>query len=160
MWGSNSVYNLIRGDQLLTTQSEPPQQLLKQQQQSGPGEGSGDAAFALVINGVRIFSRGANLVPFELLEAMVNLSYINRTLRSVVAGQMNMLRVWGGGMYQADAFYDACDEMGILLYHDAMFCQRAYPTDDAFVSNVKAELAYQVQRLQSHASLVLWVSRP
>jgi len=158
MWGSNSVYNvsaamrLIEAAALEERSPRPPPPTAA----VAAAEGSGDSAFALVINGVKVFSRGANLVPFELLEATVNTTYINRTLQSTVDGGMNMLRVWGGGMYQIDAFYEECDRLGIMLYHDVMFCQPLYPHDDAFVHNVKAELKEQIARLRTHASIVLW----
>ena len=148
MWGSNSVYN-ISG--IETTQTDPT--AIKDE-----GEGSGDQGFALVINGVKVFSRGANLVPFELLEATVTPGYIKRTLASVHTGNMNMLRVWGGGMYQSDVFYEECDRLGVLVYHDMMFCQRWYPHTPGFVANVKEELRYQIHRLRHHPSIVLWDS--
>ena len=109
MWGSNSVYNVSHAMRLLrggdATEPPPPTDVAAaaapHSNTSTPNaEGSGDSAFALVINGVKVFSRGANLVPFELLEATANTSYIQRTLQSVEDGEMNMLRVWGGGMYQ------------------------------------------------------------
>ena len=82
---------------------------------------------AIVVNGVHIFSRGANLVPFELLEATVKPEYIKRTIQSVHDGGLNMLRVWGGGIWQDDLFYEECDRKGILIYHDSMFSMRLYP---------------------------------
>lgn len=173
MWGSNSVYNVtsavqrqhsprLRGEHVTATAStqHPPAASASASAVAEPAgqEGSGDSGFALVINGVKVFARGGNLVPFELLEATVNASYVNRTVRSAAEGGMNMLRVWGGGIYQADAFYEECDRLGVMLYHDMMFCQRFYPHDAAFVGNVKAELQYQLQRLRPHPSIVLWDS--
>ena len=118
MWGANSVYNVttaaITGAPTITP--PPP-----------PGtEGSGDSALAVVVNGVKVFSRGANLVPFELLESTVKPEYIKRTVQSVHDGNMNMLRVWGGGIWQDDLFYEECDRLGILVYHDSMFSMRLY----------------------------------
>jgi hypothetical protein len=136
MWTANSVYNVslstahAPSDDATEGPGQPPAN-----NGAGAGaasghasgaaatEGSGDSEFALVINGIKVFSRGGNLVPFELLEATANQSYIRRTLQSTVDGGMNMLRVWGGGMYQTDAFYEECDRRGVMLYHDMMFCQ-------------------------------------
>ena len=160
MWASNSVYNVSSASVARAAAVIESHSSVTAAPAGLPlsSEGSGDSAFAVVVNGVKIFSRGANFVPFELLEATVNDSYVRRTLQSVSDGGMNMLRVWGGGMYQLDLFYDECDRLGIMLYHDAMFCQRFYPHDAAFVDNVKAELTYQVQRLRVHPSIVLWDS--
>ena len=122
-----------------------------------PGtEGSGNSGFAVVVNGVKIFGRGANLVPFELLEAAATPAYIRRTMQSVHDGGMNMIRVWGGGMYQDDVFYEECDRLGITIYHDMAFSFRLYPHDPGFQDNVKAELADQIGRLRSHPSIVIW----
>eukprot|EP00756_Hemistasia_phaeocysticola_P048317 Hpha_TRINITY_DN22747_c0_g1::TRINITY_DN22747_c0_g1_i1::g.34296::m.34296/K01192/E3.2.1.25, MANBA, manB; beta-mannosidase len=151
MWGANSVYNISKT-------VHRPNAASAQSARRASGKGSGDAGFAVVVNGVKVFSRGANLVPFELLEATVNVSYIQETVKSTRDGGMNMLRVWGGGMYQTDVFYDECDRQGILIFHDAMFCQRLYPDDDAFADNVRHELRYQVHRLRHHPSIVLWDS--
>ena len=114
---------------------------------------------AIVVNGVQIFSRGANLVPFELLEATVKPEYIKRTIQSVHDGGLNMLRVWGGGIWQDDLFYEECDRKGILIYHDSMFSMRLYPVQDpAFRQNVIEEIKYQVGRLIHHPAIVLWDS--
>ena len=114
---------------------------------------------AIVVNGVHIFSRGANLVPFELLEATVKPEYIKRTVQSVHDGGLNMLRVWGGGIWQDDLFYEECDRKGILIYHDSMFSMRLYPVQDAaFRQNVIGEIQYQVSRLMHHPAIVLWDS--
>jgi hypothetical protein len=111
-----------------------------------------------MVNGVKIFSRGGNLVPFELLEATVKTEYIRRTVQSVHDGNMNMIRVWGGGIYQDDIFYEACDKLGIMVFHDMMFSLRLYPHDTDFEANVKAEIKQQVTRLRPHPSIVLWDS--
>jgi len=111
-----------------------------------------------MVNGVKVFSRGGNLVPFELLESTVQAAYIKRTVQSVKDGNMNMIRVWGGGIYQDDVFYEECDRLGIMVFHDMMFSERLYPQEPAFVANVKAEITQQVTRLMPHPSIVLWDS--
>ena len=77
-------------------------------------------------------------------------------MQSVHDGGMNMIRVWGGGMYQDDVFYEECDRLGITIYHDMAFSFRLYPHDTGFQDNVKAELADQIGRLRSHPSIVIW----
>lgn len=69
---------------------------------------------------------------------------------------MNMLRIWGGGIYEKDLFYDLCDEMGILVWQDFMFACNMYPGDDEFLENVKQEAEFQVKRLRNHPSMALW----
>ena len=157
MWGSNSVYNVSSATTeqdaaiVAAAAAAPPP--------PPPGtEGSGNTAFAVVVNGVKVFARGGNLVPFELLEATALHGYIRRTVQSARAGNMNMLRVWGGGIYQDDLFYAECDRLGIMIYQDMMFCERFYPHDAGFVADVKKELQYQVGRLRHHPSIVLWDS--
>jgi beta-mannosidase len=157
MWTSSSVYNVTAApagasaNTAAAVPAPPPP--------PPPGdEGSGDSEMAITVNGVRIFSRGGNLVPFELLEATVQPEYIKRTLQSVHDGSMNMIRVWGGGIWQDDLFYSECDRLGIMIFHDAMFSMRLYPHDAAFKDNVVAELSYQVGRLVHHPAIVLWDS--
>ena len=118
-----------------------------------PGvEGSGNAGLAVVVNGVKIFSRGGNLVPFELLEQTVQDHYVKRTVQSVHDGNMNMIRIWGGGMYQDAVLFEECNRLGIMVFHDMMFSLRFYPHDAAFEANVKAELAYQIAKIIHHPS--------
>lgn len=120
-----------------------------------PGvEGSGNTGFAIVVNGVKIFSRGGNLVPFELLEQRVRDEYVKRTVQSVHDGNMNIIRIWGGGIYQDDVFFDECNRLGIMVFHDMMFSLRFYPHDAGFEANVKAELAYQIAKVIHHPSIV------
>ena len=114
-------------------------------------------SFACVVNGVPIFARGANWIPADALPARVTPERLEHLIRSAAAGHMNMLRVWGGGYYESDAFYDLCDRYGILVWQDFMFACAAYPLDEpAFVENVRAEVAQTVRRLRHHACLALW----
>ena len=105
---------------------------------------------------MRIFAKGANWVPPDQLEALETPERLRRLVATAAATNMNYLRVWGGGVYPQDAFYDACDEYGILLQQDAIFSDAAYPTDEAFVAQIAAEGDHQAWRLASHPSLLVW----
>lgn len=164
MWGSNSVYNVTsakaRADHGVQLRARFPFDGDSRTGVRAPSrrEGSGNTGFAIRVNGVKVFARGGNLVPFELLEATVRDEYIRRTVQSVADGNMNMLRVWAGGIYQEDLFYEECDRLGILIYQDMMFSERFYPHAADFVSNVRAELQAQVRRLRPHPSVALYDS--
>ena len=106
------------------------------------------------INGAAIFSKGANMIPMEELEGRMAANAHRQLVQSAVDGGMNTLRVWGGGMFLPDAWYDACDELGIMVYHDMQYAQGGHsPKNDAVQD---AELRHQIRRLSSHASIVLW----
>jgi len=113
-------------------------------------------SFGLRINGVPVFMKGANVVPLDIFPARVTPARQRRLLADAVAANMNMVRVWGGGYYPDDAFYDAADELGLLVWQDFMFGGAVTPPDAAFRHNVSAEAAEQVARLQAHPSLVIW----
>ncbi len=113
--------------------------------------------FRLVVNGVPLFARGANWVPASLLVGSVQESRYRELVEAARHGQMNVLRVWGGGVYEHDAFYAACDELGVLVWQDFMFACDDYPSDDAaLTAEVEAEAVHQVTRLRNHACLALW----
>lgn len=113
--------------------------------------------FQFRINGQPIFAKGANWIPADSFVERVTEETLEFYIRSAKEANMNMLRVWGGGFYESDRFYDLCDQYGILVWQDFAFACRAYPLDDpAFLENVKAEVVDQVLRLQHHASLALW----
>ena len=113
--------------------------------------------FRFVLNGVPIFAKGANWIPTDsFVGAIPDAKYI-RELTMARDAHMNMLRVWGGGLYEHDIFYDLCDRLGLLVWQDFMFACAAYPEHDAdFAAEVEAEAAYQVRRLRNHPSLALW----
>ncbi len=113
-------------------------------------------SFKFRVNGRDIFAKGANWIPADALPSNWTRERIAGLLASAKAANMNMLRVWGGGRYESDWFYDLCDELGILVWQDAMFSCALYPTDQAFLALVEAELRYQVRRLSDHPSLALW----
>ena len=108
------------------------------------------------VNGVDIFAKGANWIPADALPSRITRPRIERLLREAVAANMNMIRVWGGGFYEFDDFYDLCDELGLLVWQDMMFSCSQYPSTPEFLAVVDAEIRYQVKRLGSHASIALW----
>ncbi|MDX3925308.1 MAG: glycoside hydrolase family 2 protein [Shinella sp.] len=114
------------------------------------------ARFALRVNGGEIFCRGANWIPADALFSRVTEEAVRDLLQSAADANMNMIRVWGGGFYEPDWFYDLCDELGLMVWQDFMFACNLYPSTEAFLDNVAAEVDYQVRRLSSHPSIVLW----
>ncbi|MFW5844613.1 MAG: glycoside hydrolase family 2 protein [Planctomycetota bacterium] len=109
------------------------------------------------VNGLSFFAKGANWIPENVLPGRIDPTAIHRLLDDAAAAHMNMLRVWGGGLYEVDAFYERCDELGILVWQDCAFACGEYPWDDAgFQASVQAEIADNVRRLRHHPSLALW----
>jgi beta-mannosidase len=113
-------------------------------------------SFQFLVNGRAIFAKGANWIPAHTFVTTLGREDYARDLRSAVAVHMNMVRVWGGGIYESEHFYDLCDELGLLVWQDFMFGCTIYPGDDAFVASVQAEAACQIKRLRHRASLALW----
>ena len=114
------------------------------------------AAFTLKINGKAIFCKGANWIPDDCFPARVTKERLRERLTQAVDANMNMLRVWGGGVYESDTFYGLCDELGLMVWQDFLFACAAYPEDAPFAELVEAEARYNVTRLSEHPSLVLW----
>lgn len=112
--------------------------------------------FAFRINGREIFCRGANWIPADALYSLTSYEKTRDLLQSSVDANMNMIRVWGGGFYEADWFYDLCDQMGLMVWQDFQFSCNLYPSTPDFLENVAAEVDYQVRRLITHPSIVLW----
>jgi len=120
-------------------------------------DAKGGQGFAFVINGVPIFAKGANVIPFDMFPARVDPARIRRELTAARDANMNMLRNWGGGYYEDDAFFDIADELGLLVWQDFMFGGGMQPGyDPAFRANVVAEARDNVRRLRGHPSVVLW----
>ncbi|GAB3102642.1 beta-mannosidase [Lysobacter terrae] len=114
-------------------------------------------SFAFVINGVPVFAKGANVIPFDAFPARATVEQQRRVLQSARDANMNMLRAWGGGYYESDAFYDLADELGLMIWQDFMFGGGMPPAyDPAFRANVVAEARDNVRRLRNHPSIVLW----
>ena len=112
--------------------------------------------FYFKLNGVPVFMKGANYVPQSSFPGIVKDSAYRKLISNAKNANMNMLRVWGGGIYEKDIFYDLCDSAGILVWQDFMFANAMYPNDSSFIENVKTEANYQVKRLSKHPSLAVW----
>ena len=111
----------------------------------------------LRVNGREMYCRGADWVPADMFLPRVTPRHQRKLLEAAAAANMNMLRTWGGGSYEDDAFYDACDELGLLVWHDFKFACNAYPgRNKGFAENVRQEVADQVTRLSPHPSLAVW----
>src|SRR5690606_29937445 len=113
-------------------------------------------SFYFKLNGISVFMKGANYVPSESFLPRTNDSVYKRVIRDAVDANMNMLRVWGGGIYENDLFYDECDKNGILVWQDFMFACAMYPGDEDFLKSIKQEVIHNVNRLQNHPSIALW----
>lgn len=113
-------------------------------------------SFYFVVNGKPMFAKGANFIPDDALLPNVTPERYKRIFEDVKAANMNMLRVWGGGIYEADEFYDEADRNGILIWQDFMFACSSYPHDPLFVGRVESEAEYNIKRLRGHASLAMW----
>ncbi|GAA2211734.1 glycoside hydrolase family 2 protein [Nonomuraea monospora] len=117
----------------------------------------GGRLFRFVVNGVPTFARGANWVPASMLTGSVTPETVRALVETARRGNMTMLRIWGGGTYEQDAFYQACDELGVLVWQDFMFACVDYPSDDPTLrAEVAQEAEYQVKRLRNHPCMALW----
>ena len=113
-------------------------------------------SFYFKVNDVAVYAKGANYIPQNSMQNQVTNAHYEKLLNDVVDANMNMLRVWGGGIYENDIFYDLCDEKGILVWQDFMFACAMYPGDQDFLENVQEEATQNVKRLRNHASIALW----
>lgn len=113
-------------------------------------------AFGFVVNGHPVFARGANWIPADALSGRITPEGVRDLLHSAVAANMNMIRVWGGGRYEPDWFYDLCDELGLMVWQDFMFACNLYPSTPDFLTEVDAEVRDVVARIGHHACLALW----
>lgn len=113
-------------------------------------------SFYFELNGVPVFAKGANHIPNDSFLPRVTLERYRHEIVTAVESNMNMLRVWGGGIYENDEFYDLCDEYGILVWQDFMFACSMYPGDEDFLDSVQAEAEDNIRRLRNHPSIVLW----
>lgn len=112
--------------------------------------------FKFRVNGVDVFAKGANWIPADALSGRITDAATRALLQSAADVHMNMIRVWGGGRYEADDFYDACDELGLMVWQDFMFACNLYPSTPDFLTEVRAEVRDNVARLHHHACLAVW----
>lgn len=120
-------------------------------------------SFTFLLNNRPIFIKGANFIPIESFSTPLiqngnrhNYEHYHNLIESAQAANMNMLRVWGGGIYEDDLFYTLCDKAGILVWQDFMFACAMYPGDTNFMNNVENEIIYNVKRLRQHPAIALW----
>jgi beta-mannosidase len=150
IWKEISL-NAWNGVRIRPTFSDSPNNVKLIQQKDTAG-----ISFYFEKEGKPLFIKGANWIPADIFLPRVKEADYRRLLQMAKDANMNMLRVWGGGAYEDDAFYDICDELGIMVWQDFMFAGSMYPGDDAFFKNVKEEVRYQVERLKHHPCIVLW----
>jgi beta-mannosidase len=113
-------------------------------------------SFRFAVNGRPIFAKGANWIPADCFAACLSRGAYARDLEAAAAAHMNMVRVWGGGIYESEDFYDLCDELGLLVWQDFMFACTLYPGDARFIRSSIDEAEHQVRRLRHRACLALW----
>jgi beta-mannosidase len=113
-------------------------------------------SLCVVLNGVPVFMKGANYIPSDNFSNRVTDLNYEQTIKSAADANMNMLRLWGGGYFEKDVFYNLCDKYGILIWHDMLFACGSYPADDAFCASVTQEIKDNVKRIRNHPSIALW----
>lgn len=145
------VENKTSGDKIVTTKKIGLRTIELVQEPDSVGK-----SFYFKLNGKPVFMKGANYIPPDNFLPRVTSATYHDLVKKAKDANMNMLRVWGGGVYAADAFYEACDEQGILVWQDFMFACMMYPGDEAFIENVRIEAEQQIKRLRHHASIALW----
>ncbi len=119
--------------------------------------GTDKMSFRFEVNCRPIFCKGANTVPLSCFPGTVTREQYRHLIRLARAANYNMLRVWGGGIYESDHFYEACDELGIMVWQDFMFACSDVPDDDPqFIAEVTPEIEHQIKRLRNHPSIVFW----
>lgn len=113
-------------------------------------------SFYFRLNGVPVFAKGANYIPNDIFLPRVGKEGYDKILGEAVEANMNMLRVWGGGVYEDDYFYELCDSLGIMVWQDFMFACSMYPADSTFLEKVRPEAIDNIKRLRNHPSIALW----
>lgn len=117
---------------------------------------SGKNTFRFKVNGKKIFSQGVNWIPADSFLPRVTKDKYRKLLEQIKNANMNIVRVWGGGIYEDDYFYETCDELGLMVWQDFMFACGAYPEHDKFLENIREEFRQNILRLQHHPSLAIW----
>jgi beta-mannosidase len=113
-------------------------------------------SFEFVVNGITVYSKGADVIPFDSFPNRVTPDIHRNILQSAVDAHMNMVREWGGGYYESDDFYDICDELGLMVWQEFAFGGDMIPGDVAYQENVRQEAVDQIKRLRDHPSIVIW----
>lgn len=113
-------------------------------------------SFGFELNGIPVFIKGANAIPGDVFLPRMTAERYEKMVLDAVNANMNMIRVWGGGIYEDDHFYETCDKYGIMVWQDFSFACAMYPGDEAFLNNVKQEAIDNIKRLRNHPSLALW----
>ena len=113
-------------------------------------------SFCFVVNDVPVFAKGANWVPADSFTTRITDAHYRHLLESARDANMNMIRVWGGGIYEPAIFYETCDELGLMVWQDFMFACSMYPAGESFLESVEHEARHQLRRLRHHPSIVLW----
>ncbi len=113
-------------------------------------------SFFFKVNGIPVFMKGANMIPRHSFIPSASKAELRKLLKSAASSGVNMLRIWGGGVYEDDLFYNLCDSLGILIWQDFMFAGSMYPGDSVFLDNVKGEITQQVLRIRNHPCIALW----
>lgn len=156
-WGDPNLYNikisLQKDSKIIAEKSEQiglkTIELIQQKDEKGK-------SFYFKVNGNSMYAKGTNWIPSDSFSPRITKEKYQKLIKDSKDANMNMIRVWGGGIYEDDEFYKACDENGILVWQDFMFAGSFYPSDEEFLNNVKEEVKDQVNRLQNHASIALW----
>ncbi|XP_076456122.1 LOW QUALITY PROTEIN: beta-mannosidase-like [Babylonia areolata] len=160
-YGSQTLYTLYiiftSGSGEVTSQTKRVGfrtiELVQDPVSSDPKQG---LTFYFRVNGFPIFFKGSNWIPADSFQERITKDRIRTLLQSAADAHMNAMRVWGGGVFESEDFYDLTDEMGILIWQDLMFSVAMYPTDPAFLYTVTQEVRYQVRRLMHRPSILLW----
>ena len=119
-------------------------------------EENGRNSFKMLVNNKEIFIKGVNWIPTDSFLPRVSKEKYTRLLSLAKEANCNMIRIWGGGIYERDKLYELCDELGLLVWQDFMFACGSYPEHDEFIENVKIEIKQNVERLQHHPSIAMW----
>ncbi|CAH0159042.1 glycoside hydrolase family 2 protein [Chryseobacterium sp. Bi04] len=156
-WGEPYLYNiditLQKDSKLLSDETLKIGLRTVELVQEKDGKGK---SFYFKVNGNPLYIKGTNWIPADSFSPRITKEKYQKLIRDSKEAHMNMIRIWGGGIYEDDEFYKACDENGILVWQDFMFAGSFYPADAEFLNNVKEEVKDQVNRLQNHPSIALW----
>lgn len=156
-WGDPNLYDikisLQKDSKMIAEKSEKiglrTVQLIQEKDAKGK-------SFYFKVNGKSIYAKGTNWIPGDSFSPRMTKEKYQQLIKACKDANMNMIRVWGGGIYEDDEFYKSCDENGILVWQDFMFAGSFYPADEKFQKNVELEVKDQIERLQNHPSLALW----